>query len=324
MEIDIMSIYNKVSLYFSSITKDPSFKKKLFLGYLLAVFAAVLNGLADILPKPILEGDGIAFSGLSPIVMTAIIFLINGVVFTGLAKKTNPVKDVGKRNFWILIVIGIAEITATTTFYFGLRETSAVNTVILSNTDFIFTTILAMIIFSEAFRRKESFPLSLIVFGAILIPVFLDLGANNFQMSQLVFGDFLVILAGLFYGIEMNLFRYVSDKVDAKRILQIISFVAGGIALLIAILLQLPINLRLIDMPSILVTGVLGIGLSILLLVIAVKYIGAIRTMLIFTTQTLFGMLFAHFYLGEELQLFHFVAFAAVFSGIAMLCKKSA
>ncbi len=319
-----MSIYNKVSLYFSSITKDPSFKKKLFLGYLLAVFAAVLNGLADILPKPILEGDGIAFSGLSPIVMTAIIFLINGVVFTGLAKKTNPVKDVGKRNFWILIVIGIAEITATTTFYFGLRETSAVNSVILSNTDFIFTTILAMIIFSEAFRRRESFPLSLIVFGAILIPVLLDLAANNFQMSQFVFGDFLVILAGLFYGIEMNLFRYVSDKVDAKRILQIISFVAGGVALLLAVLLQLPMNLRLIDMPSILVTGVLGIGLSILFLVVAVKYIGAIRTMLIFTTQTLFGMLFAHFYLGEELQLFHFVAFAAVFSGIAMLCKKSA
>ena len=318
-----MSIYNKVSLYFSSIVKDPSFKKKLLLGYLLAVFAAVLNGLADILPKPILEGDGIAFSGLNPIVMTAIIFLINGVVFTGLAKKTNPVKDVGKRNFWILIVIGVAEIVATTTFYFGLRETSAVNSVILSNTDFIFTTILAMIIFSEAFRRKESFPLSLIVFGAILIPVFLDLGANNFQMSQLVFGDFLVILAGLFYGIEMNLFRYVSNKVDAKRILQIISFVSGGIALLIALLLQLPINLRLIDMPSILVTGVLGIGLSILFLVVAVKYIGAIRTMLIFTTQTLFGMLFAHFYLGEELQLFHFVAFAAVFSGIAMLCKKS-
>ena len=121
----------------------------------------------------------------------------------------------------------------------------------------------------------------------------------------------------------MNLFRYVSDKVDAKRILQIISFVAGGIALLIVVLLQLPISLRLIDMPSILVTGVLGIGLSILFLVVAVKYIGAIRTMLIFTTQTLFGMLFAHFYLGEELHLMHFIAFAAVFSGIAMLCKKS-
>ena len=319
-----MSIYNKLSIYFRSIAKDPSFKKKLFLGYLLAVFAALLNGLADILPKPILEGDGNTFAGLSPIVMTAIIFLINGVVFTGLAKKTNPVKDVGRRNFWILIVVGIAEITATTTFYFGLRETSAANTVILSNTDFIFTTILAMIIFSEAFRRRESFPLSLIVFGAIIIPVLLDLSTDNFQMSKLVFGDFLVILAGLFYGIEMNLFRYISDKVDAKRILQIISFVAGGIALLLAVLLQLPINLRLIDMPSILVTGVLGIGLSILFLVVAVKYIGAIRTMLIFTTQTLFGMLFAHFYLGEELHLMHFVAFVAVFSGIAMLCKKSA
>jgi len=33
-------------------------------------------------------------------------------------------------------------------------------------------------------------------------------------------------------------------------------------------------------------------------------------------------MLFAHLYLGEELQMLHFVGFAAVFAGVALLCKK--
>ena len=264
---------------------------------------------------------GDTYSGLDPIAMTAVIFLINGVVFTGLAKKRNPIREVG-RNLRFLILIGIAEITATTMFYFGLRETSAVNSVILSNTDFIFTAVLAMILFSEVLRRKELFPIALVIIGAVMIPVGLDLSAHNFQLSEFVIGDMIIILAGVFYGIEMNLFKYVSNKVDPRRVLQIVSFVAGGAALAVVFAFQLPMDFRLSDMPVILTSGIFGIGLSILFLVIAVKYIGATRTMLVFTGQTLFGMLFAHLYLGEELQMLHFVGFAAVFAGVALLCKK--
>ena len=296
---------------------------KYSLGYSLALLAAGLNAFADVLPKPILEGDGVSYAGLNPLAMTALIFLINGVVFTGLAKKNNPFKEVG-RNLKFLILIGAAEITATTMFYFGLRETSAVNSVILSNTDFVFTAVLAMILFSEVLRKKEFFPLSLIIMGAVMIPISLDLYAHNFQLSEFVIGDLIIIFAGLFYGIEMNLFKHVSSKIDPRRILQIVSFVAGGIALAIVFAFQLPMDFRLSDMPIILSSGIFGIGLSILFLVIAVKYIGATRTMLVFTGQTLFGMLFAHWYLGEEIQTLHFVGFAAVFVGVALLCKKMA
>ena len=294
---------------------------KYSLGYSLALLAAGLNAFADVLPKPILEGDGITYAGLNPIAMTAIIFLINGVVFTGLAKKNNPIRDVG-RNLKFLVLIGIAEITATTMFYFGLRETSAVNSVILSNTDFVFTAVLAMILFSEVLRKKEFFPLSLVIMGAVMIPIGLDLSANNFQLSEFVIGDLIIIVAGVFYGIEMNLFKHVSSRIDPRRILQIVSFVAGGAALAVVVLFQLPMDFRLSDMPIILTSGIFGIGLSILFLVIAVKYIGATRTMLVFTGQTLFGMLFAHLYLGEEIHTLHFVGFAAVFAGVALLCKK--
>ena len=303
-------------------TKSVDEITKYTTGYSLAIFAAVLGGLSDVLPKPVLDGDGISFSGLNPIVMVAIIYLINALVFTGISKKVNPVKEVGNKNFFLLVFIGIAEITATTIFYFGLRETSAVNAAILGNSDIIFTSLLAMIIFREIFRKREVFPFSLIIFGSVMIPVSLDLYANNFQVSNLVFGDLLIVFAGLFYGIEMNIYKYVSERIDSKRILQIISMVGGVTALSLVFALQLPVDLRLQDMPNILVTGIFGIGLSVLFIVMAIKFIGAIRTIVIFSTTTLFGIIFSFFLLNEEIIIPHFIAFAAVFFGVYLLRKR--
>ena len=315
--------YLRVITFFrKNFSKKNNFTKY-SLGFGLAVAAAMFGGLSDVLPKPILEGNE-SYLGLSPILMVAIIYLINGIVFTGISKKKNPVKDTGRRNFWLLVVIGIVEITATTTFYFGLTETSAVNASILGNTDIIFTAVIAVILFKEILQRKEVIPFSLIIFGSVMIPIGLDLNENNFQISGLVFGDILIIMAGIFYGIEMNIYKYVSQRVDSKRILQIISFVGGGAALGVVFFLQIPMNLRLEDMPVILTTGIFGIGLSVLFIVMAIKHIGAVRTILIFSTTTLFGILFSYFLLGEEIIIPHFVAFAMVFIGIYLIRKKVA
>ena len=137
-------------------------------------------------------------------------------------------------------------------------------------------------------------------------------------------GDLLIIMAGLFYGIEMNIYKYVSERVDSKRILQIISFVGGGAALGVVFFMQIPINLRLEDLPVLLTTGIFGIGLSVLFIVMAIKHIGAVRTILIFSTTTLFGILFSYLILGEEIMIAHFVAFAMVFMGIYLLRKRVA
>ena len=88
--------------------------------------------------------------------------------------------------------------------------------------------------------------------------------------------------------------------------------------------LQIPINLRLEDLPVLLVTGIFGIGLSVLFIVMAIKHIGAVRTILIFSTTTLFGIFFSYVILGEEIVIPHFVAFAMVFIGIYLIRKKVA
>ncbi|CDI06328.1 conserved membrane hypothetical protein [Candidatus Nitrosotenuis uzonensis] len=295
--------------------------KRYSIGFLFAILAAILGAMADVLPKPILEGNA-SFSGLNPIAMVAIIYLLNSIMFTGLLPKKNPVNEVGIRNFLLLIIIGVTEIIATTIFYLGLKNTSAVNSAILGNSDIIFTSIIATIIFREALQRKEYFSYSTILCGSIIIPVYIDLAANNYQISQFVYGDFLIIFAGLFYGIEMNVYRYLSDKIDAKRILQIISFVGGIVTISLVFLLQIPLEFEFEYMPTILISGMLGIGISVLFIVVAIKNIGAVRTILIFSTTTLFGIIFSHIILNEKIISLHLIAFVMVFIGIILLRTK--
>lgn len=295
--------------------------KRYSIGFLFAILAAILGAMADVLPKPILEGNA-SFSGLNPIAMVAIIYLLNSIMFTGLLPKKNPVNEVGIRNFLLLIIIGVTEIIATTIFYLGLKNTSAVNSAILGNSDIIFTSIIATIIFREALQRKEYFSYSTILCGSIIIPIYIDLAANNYQISQFVYGDFLIIFAGLFYGIEMNVYRYLSDKIDAKRILQIISFVGGIVTISLVFLLQIPLEFKFEYMPTILISGMLGIGISVLFIVVAIKNIGAVRTILIFSTTTLFGIIFSHIILNEKIISLHLIAFVMVFIGIILLRTK--
>lgn len=294
--------------------------KKYSIGFLFAILAAILGAIADVLPKFILEEDSVI--GLNPIVMISVMYLINGIIFTGISPKRNPINEVGKRNFLFLIIIGASEITATGTYYFGLKDTSASNAAILGNSDIIFTSIIATIVFREIIRRNEYFPYCLIVLGSVTIPIWLDLIVNDYQITKLVFGDILILLAGLFYGLEMNLYRYLSDRINSRRILQIVSLTGGVVSLSVVILFQIPINLNLENIPIILISGIFGIGISVLFIVIATKYIGAIRTILIFSTTTLFGILFSFIILGEEINSLHFVAFVMVFLGVVFLRTK--
>lgn len=303
----------------------------------MAVLSAFFGAIADVLPKPIIDEHAIK-STFNPISITALMFLVSAILFTFLikiiskSKKLSKYKQIsfskiGKQDKLMLLIVSIIEAIATVTFYFGLEKTSATNGAILGNMDIMFTMLIAFIFLKEKLRRYELFPFLLIITGSVLIPVFIDISIHDQSHSSIV-GDLFVILSCFFYGIEMILFKKISENIDSLRIMEITSYVTGMTALIAALFFggihmgfgEIPFE----EIPTVLFTGVFGVGISILLLVAAIKIIGPTRSIMLFSTTTIFGVMLSHFILSESIRELHVAAVGFVIFGTYFLRGKMA
>lgn len=291
------------------------------LGYVFVIISAALAGLIHSVSKPILEYSSTNTVEINPLTFAAIIFIINGMFFTPI-KKNEKNSKMGKRNYFLLILIGIAEVSAISTYFFGLKESTAVNASILTNGEIVFSILIALVVFKERLGKREIPYFSMIIVGASLIPIGYDLYQHEMNLTSLVFGDLLILLSGLFYAIDINMCKHVSNKIDAKKITQISSFAGGGFALLVILAFQIPFNVSPSHIPNIAVVGIFGTGLATYFFIMALKLIGAVRTILLYSSTSIFGMIFAAILLHEIISLQNVFSIALVLGGMYLLRNR--
>ena len=291
------------------------------IGYVLVIVAAALAGLIHSISKPLLDYSNVNTVAISPVTLAAVIFIVNGLFFTPLQKNTDSVRKIGRKNLLLLILIGIAESAAVITYFFGLKESTAANASILTNGEILFSILVAITIFREKLQKKELPPLTMIILGIILLPVGFDLYHNEMKVSELVYGDFLIIFSGAFYALDINLCKYVSNKMNAKTITQLGSFVAGIFALCLIFVFQIPFEIKISQLPSIAIIGIFGTGISTFFFIIALRLIGAVRTILLYSTTSVFGVIFAAVILQESITLSH--AFSIILVSIGLYALRN-
>ncbi|CAE6492559.1 DMT family transporter [Candidatus Nitrosotenuis uzonensis] len=297
------------------------FKKRLLLGYIFAIMAAVLASLTHSLSKPLLDGIEPTQS-MNPLVLAVLIYMVAGLFLTPVKKSDKSIRRLGAKNLALLSMIGIAEVAAMIVSFFGITETTAVNASIFINAEIIFSISIAAVLFKERLRQNEILPFGLVLLGVVAIPVGYDFYQHGMTFTNLVVGDMLIILGGLFFSISNIIAKYVSGNIDAKRITQISSFVAAGFGLVMILNFNIPFDIQLSQLPTVVAMGILDVGLATLLFIIALRTIGAIKTILIFSTATVFGMIFAHVLLGESITALNIVSIASVFIGLYWLRKR--
>ncbi|MEK0330811.1 MAG: DMT family transporter [Nitrosopumilus sp.] len=296
-------------------------KSKIVLGIALALAAASMEALADVIPKPLMEDTQILPA--SPLMIVFLIYIVNGAIFTPFTVKSKPLSKFSIKPLYALTALGIVEVLSTIFFLYGLKDTSAINASILGNSEIVFGVIIAMIVLGERIKRKEILPFMLIGFGAILIPFGTDIFEGGF-MTNFVVGDLMILISGLFLGIVMTMYKKLGDKFDSRRIIQYTSFVGAAIALGAILVLGIPFELDPNHLPTILITGVIGIGMPIFFILIALRYIGAVRTILVFSTSTVFGVMFANILLGEIISIANVCSMGIVIAGIYLLRNRFA
>lgn len=289
-------------------------------GYYFILIAAALTALVHVLSKPILEINHSPFE-INPIIMAFLIYLTSGLFYTPLARKSESRKYSRKLIFFVLL-IGLAEVSALTTYLFGLKTSTAVNASIFSNSEIIFSLLISIIVFREKLHLRESIPFSLIIMGIVVIPITTDLIQNDMRLDSLISGDLLVIISGLFYALDIILCKLVEDHINARKLAQLVSFICAGLALSFAFILNIPLDVELIQLPSIVFIAIAGPGLSTIFFLTGLKLIGAARTVLLYSTTSVFGIVFAGLFLSESITIMNIVSVVMVTIGIFFLRNK--
>ena len=296
-------------------------KNKIVLGIIFALAAAAMEALADVIPKPLMAETQI--SPASPLLIVFIIYIVNGAIFTPFTTKSKPLTKFPKKPLYFLTALGVVEVLGAIFFLYGLKETSAINANILGNSEIVFGIIIAMIILGERIKRKEVLPFMLIGIGAIMIPLGTDITEHGF-MTNFVIGDMMILGSGVFLGLVMTMYKRMGDEFDSKRIIQYTSFIGAAVAMAGILIMGIPFELDPDHLPVIFITGVIGVGMPVFFVLIALRYIGAVRTILVFSTTTVFAILFANTLLGETITMANVVAVGAVIGGTYILRQRLA
>ena len=291
-------------------------------GYFLAITAAILTGMVHSLPKQLFSFSQSSPTELNPLMFVAIVYLVNGVFFTPIKKDSMPLSKLGRRNLLFILGIALAEVSGLVAYFFGLKQSTAINGSILTNGEIIFAVLISLTIFKDRLLKKEVLPFAAIITGIIVIPIGYDLIQSHLSITDIIQGNLLILLSGVFCATDIILCRYVTGIVDPKRITQLTSF-AGAIFVLVAMVgFNVPFQMDLRQLPSIIFLGLFGTGFATFLFLAALKIIGTTRTVLLYSTNFIFGIMFATAFLGESLTVMNIVSITLASIGIYLLRNK--
>ena len=288
-----------------------------YVGYTAILVTAALTGLLHTISKPLLNSMGSNGFEISPLTVAAMIYVINGLLFTPGRKATASKFD--KKSVFFLIVISVAEVSSIITYFYGLKESTAVNASILTNSEILFSILVAMIVLQDRIKKKEIPAFTMIATGVILLPVGYELYLNGMVFTELVFGNLLILLSGVLVALDINLCRYVSGKFSPRKITQIVSFVGAAFAFCLILIFQVPFDIKPEQLLSIATIGLFGTGLPTYFFLVALRLIGTVRTVLLYSTTSVFGVIYAAIILQESITVTNVFSIILVAIGLYVL-----
>lgn len=283
------------------------------LGYLFAILAAVMFGSVSVLAKPLV-------STVNPLLLSSMIYLIASATLTPFAQKQSFQKT--KKNYLLILAISICGATiAPSLFFIGLTHASASDAALIANGEVFFSVLLAMIFFKERLGKIGYVATVLVLAGMIIVTT--DLNFSDFTLQQLHYQDMLLILSMLFWGIDNNLSRIMAEKIHVAKIAQIKSAIGGTILFVIAVFgFGVPLNIEPSEIPPILVLGMVGFAASLYFFLQSLKRINTVRTVLIFSMSSIFGLIAASVFLQEQISYYQIIAAGIMFGGVYLMNKK--
>ncbi|MGH2611682.1 MAG: DMT family transporter, partial [Rhabdochlamydiaceae bacterium] len=183
----------------------------------------------------------------------------------------------------------------------------------------IFTVILALLFFKVKLKPIGFISIGLVFSGVVIITTNLQFSGSLLQLN---IGHFFILGATLLWALDNNLSRMISTKIDTAKLVQLKSAIGGSILLGMVFLLQIPLVINTTQIPYVILLSVLGFGGSLYFFLQSLKRIGTIRTIMIFSMSSVFGLVFADIFLHEQISQYQIIAIAIMLTGIYLIDRQ--
>ncbi|MBU9728441.1 DMT family transporter [Diplocloster modestus] len=255
--------------------------KKISVSIIWAILAAALYAISSPVSK-------ILLLRAAPMMMAAFLYLGAGIgmFLLGIIRK-NLGKGISEHHLTrkdLPFTVGmiVLDIAAPILLMVGLNKTTAANASLLNNFEIVATSVIALLVFREAIKKRLWLAIGLITLSSLILS-FEDVSSLHFS-----FGSLLVLLACVCWGFENNCTRMMSNS-DPLEIVVIKGIGSGLGSLLIACAAGEPFpTLRYV--PLILLLGFVSYGLSIFFYVYAQRNLGAAKTSAYYAVAPFIGV----------------------------------
>lgn len=295
-------------------------------GYINALIAAALFGISSTLNKIVLKD-------VHPLVVSGAIYFSAGIILgifrilptIGIGKLFGICREkqcLKKRDWPYLLLVALSgAVIGPFLFLYGLNHSTAANASLLTNMEVLFTVLIALMFLKERGRMRDY--LALLVMLAAGIVITTDLKFSLLGLGTAAFGNLFIIGGTLFWAIDNSLSKKLSIENDVVKIASLKSLIGGGTVLAACIILDIPLMPLVHNAPYILFVGFFSIGLSIVLFLSALRTVGSMRTILLFSTASLFGLICAYLVLGERVSGVQLAAGLAMLPAVYVISRKS-
>jgi drug/metabolite transporter (DMT)-like permease len=291
-------------------------------GYLAAFISAALVGSIFPIAKPILA------SQIQPLTLSSMTYLIAGffmLPITLIGKRNKKEKEsLKKDDYAILLVIGLlGGGIAPFLFFEGLKRTTASDASVLEGGELLFTVIIALLFFKEKLTKIGYLGMAITIIGIILISLSSNINSpNNWYNFNLNFGNILIIFSTLCWGLDNNISKIISKRItNTAKIVLVKSLIGGTLLLIISFYLGYKLNIEINQIPYLLILGIGGFGLSLFFFIESLRIIGTLKTIVIFSSSTIFGLILSFFILNEKIGIMQLVATTLVILGLYYVNK---
>jgi len=291
-----------------------------------ALLAAALFGSVSTIAKPVLVT-------VDPFLLSSLVYLISAMFFSAIialrnktASSSQTVSSSSKRShsYYLVLIITTSIIGATIApamFFFGLGQTTASDTSLLSNGETVFSIIFAILFFNEKLKPLGYIAVLMVLAGLLVVTTNFQFHSSLLKMNS---GNLLVLGATVLWGLDNNICRIITYYMEIARLVQLKSLIGGGILLIFAVVfLHAPLHVEVVQLLQIILLGIVGFGTSLYFFLNSMKRIGIVKSVLVLSFSSVFGLIFASLLLGEPIDVHQIIAIVVMIAGVFLINIES-